>query len=219
MFKIHKNKNYAAEKPLVFLSHKSDDRIYGDLIAKFVREIGISNNQIIYTSHPLHKIPLGSNICDYLRKQINSKIYMLILLSDKYFDSAICMNELGGAWAMKSDYTCFFTPDFNFRNSKFLDSVIDKAKMGVVLNGDKHCRANLIELKNILLALFGNKVDETAADFLVGEFIEQLNAINSKKPTNHPVQSTVIDDNNRVDLDGLSLAERMLLLRFYSSVI
>ena len=67
------NKN----EPIIFLSHKSDDKKYADALEKFITGLGVKNNQLIYTSHPLHKIPLDANIYDYLRKRINGNTFMI----------------------------------------------------------------------------------------------------------------------------------------------
>lgn len=49
---------------LIFISHKSDDKKYGDALERFIIGLGVKNNQLIYTSHPLHKIPLDASIYD-----------------------------------------------------------------------------------------------------------------------------------------------------------
>lgn len=73
-----KIENKRAEK-LIFLSHKSNDKKYGDALRDFIIGLGVQDNQLIYTSHPLHKIPMDKNIYDYLRNNINSEIFMIIL--------------------------------------------------------------------------------------------------------------------------------------------
>ena len=49
-------------EPLIFLSHRSTDKKYGDALAQLFPGIGVKNEQLIYSSHPLHKIPLDKNI-------------------------------------------------------------------------------------------------------------------------------------------------------------
>ena len=66
-------------EPLIFLSHKSDDKKYGDALRNFIIGLGVKDNQLIYTSHPMHKIPLDVSIYDYLRKNITSNVFMIIL--------------------------------------------------------------------------------------------------------------------------------------------
>jgi hypothetical protein len=63
----------------IFLSHRSTNKKYADALERFIVGLGVKNDQLIYTSHPLHKIPLGKKIYDYLRENINDQVFMIIL--------------------------------------------------------------------------------------------------------------------------------------------
>jgi hypothetical protein len=91
------------QTPLIFLSHCSKDKKYGDALEALIMGLGVQPEQLIYTSHPLHKIPLGENIYDYLRKCMNQNIYMIILWSKSYLESPACLNEMGAAWVKQSN--------------------------------------------------------------------------------------------------------------------
>jgi len=56
--------------PIIFISHSSSDKPYGDALQKFIMGLGIEKEQLIYTSHELHKIPQGADIYEYLREKI-----------------------------------------------------------------------------------------------------------------------------------------------------
>ena len=160
--------------PIIFLSHSSSDKHYADALEKFIIGLGVKNDQLIYTSHPLHKIPLDANIYDYLRKNIYKEIFMIILWSDKYLESPACLNEMGAAWVTQSDYTNTFVPTFHFGNPKFHECAVDTRKMGAILNGDAHCKANIIELKNKIQSMFGLANDEAQTAYLLDEFIKEI---------------------------------------------
>lgn len=83
---------------VIFISHKSDDKKYGDALRNFIIGLGVKEKQLVYTSHPLHKIPLDESIYEYLRSHFNSTLFMIILWSDKYLESPACLNEMGAAW-------------------------------------------------------------------------------------------------------------------------
>jgi hypothetical protein len=163
-----------AGEPLIFLSHKSDDKKYADALERFIIGLGVKNNQLIYSSHPLHKIPLDSNIYDYLREHIYSKVFMIILWSDRYLDSPACLNEMGAAWVTRSDYTNIYVPSFSFGNPKYRECAVDTSKMGAVLNGDDHCKANMIELKYKIQNLFALENNENQSMFLIDQFIKEI---------------------------------------------
>lgn len=42
-----------SKNKLIFLSHKSKDKKYGDALRDFIVGLGVNNDQLIYTSHPL----------------------------------------------------------------------------------------------------------------------------------------------------------------------
>lgn len=168
-----KIENIKSEK-IIFLSHKSNDKKYGDALRDLIIGLGVSNNQLIYTSHPLHKIPMDRNIYDYLKDNINSEIFMIILWSNDYLESPACLNEMGAAWVTQSDYTNIYVPTFNFGNPKYHECAVDTRKMGAVLNGDGHCKANILELKNKIQALFSLKDDEQKTMYLIDEFINKI---------------------------------------------
>ena len=168
-------KNEKNKKPnKIFLSHSSSDTRYGNAIRDFLNGIGIKNNQIIYTSSPVNKIPFGKNIFDYLRENIDSNVFVIILLSNSYLESVACLNEMGGAWVAKSDYLCFFTPDFDFSNPKYHQCAIDTRKMGAVLKPGSNCRTSMIEFKNILCEQFNTKIEEKDFSYLLDTFLESI---------------------------------------------
>jgi len=165
-----------AQDKIIFLSHKSDDKKYGDALREFIIGLGVKDEQLIYTSHPLNKIPMDENIYDYLRKHINSQVFMIILWSDKYLESPACLNEMGAAWVTQADYTNIYVPGFSFGNPKYHECAVDTRKMGAVLNGDAHCKTSMIELKNKIIKLFDLEDNEAKTSLLLDEFIKNIKA-------------------------------------------
>ena len=170
------------KEPIIFLSHRSSDKKYGDALEKLIVGLGVKNHQLIYSSHPLHKIPLDKNIYDYLRENIGRDTFVIILWSDAYLDSPACLNEMGAAWVMQTDYTNIYTPDFSFGNPKYHQCAVDTRMMGAVLNGDQHCKASMIELKNKIVKMFGLQVDEQSWTYLLDEFINDIKTDSPKAP-------------------------------------
>lgn len=163
--------------PIIFISHKSDDKEYGDALEKFIMGLGIKKEQLIYTSHPLHKIPLNENIYEYLRKNISRKIFMIILWSNKYLESPACLNEMGAAWIVQCDYTNIYTPTFSFGNPKYHECAVDTRKMGAVLNGDENCKQSMLELKDKIQELFNLESDDKQITYLLDNFINEIKEI------------------------------------------
>ena len=167
------NKNEKNE-PLIFLSHSSANKKYGDALEKLFSGMGIKNEQLIYTSHPLHKIPLDKNIYEYLRLAFNRKLFVIILWSNEYLESPACLNEMGAAWVTQSDYTNIYVPSFDFKNPKYYKCAVDKNKMGAILDGSDNCKTNIIELKNKVAEIFSLDIDEKQWVYLLDQFIEDI---------------------------------------------
>lgn len=158
----------------VFISHCSSNKKYGDALEKLLTGLGVKDNQIIYTSHPLHKIPLNENIYDYLRNSINKNVFVIILWSNEYLKSPACLNEMGAAWVTQTDYVNMYTPNFSFDNPKYNECAVDIKKMGVVLNGNINCKASMIEFRDKILEIFGNTLDDSKWTYLLDQFIEDI---------------------------------------------
>ena len=162
------------DEPFIFISHKSDDKKYGDAIRAFLIGLGIKDEQLIYTSHPLNRIPTGEKIFAYLRKHINSRSYMVFLWSDKYLDSPACLNEMGAAWVVQADYTHMYVPSFDFNNPKYRQCAIDTDEMGIVLKADTNCRIRMLEFKDKIQTLFNLSSDEKKVTSLLDDFIRNI---------------------------------------------
>lgn len=168
------SKTKTSDKSIIFISHSSADKKYGDALRKFIIGLGVKDEQLIYTSHPLNKIPLDKNIYEYLRENFNNKVFMIILWSDTYLESPACLNEMGAAWVTQSDYTNIYNPNFKFGNPKYHKCAVDTRKMGAVLRNDEDCKANMIELKNKILKMFNLEIDEKHFMVLLDEFIKDI---------------------------------------------
>lgn len=166
--------NASHRNQIIFISHKSDDKKYGDALREFIVGLGIKDEQLIYTSCSMNKIPMDLNIYEYLRKNIHSEIFMIILWSDSYLESPACLNEMGAAWVVQADYTNIYVPKFSFGNPKYHQCAVDTNKMGAVLNGDDHCKMSMMELKDKIVKMFDLTVDEKKVMYLLDRFIEKI---------------------------------------------
>lgn len=115
----------------VFISHASKDRLFGDAIVRLLSGIGLAKNQIIYTSDSDYGIPPGHDIFDYLKDQISDGTYMIYLLSGNYYNSIVCLNEMGAAWVRQADEQMLLLPGFDTNDPRFQSGVSNPNKMAV----------------------------------------------------------------------------------------
>ena len=166
---IEKNDN-----PIIFISHSSTDKRYGDALKNFINGLGVKDNQLIYTSHELNGIPMDKNIYEYLRENFNNRVFMIILWSNTYLERPACLNEMGAAWVTQSDYTNIYVPNFEFGNPKYHQCAVDTRKMGAVLKNDGHCKTKMIELKDKILKMYNLEIDEKHFMVLLDNFMKAI---------------------------------------------
>lgn len=165
-------------KPIIFLSHQSSDKQYGDAIEELLTRLGVKKEQLIYTSHPLHKVPLGNNIYDYLREHIHADILMIVLWSDNYLESPACLNEMGAAWVTQPEVVQMYIPPFDFHNPKVGKCAISTREAGIMLNGDEQCKAGMVELKSRVEKKLSISIDESTTSFCIDQFINTIKELN-----------------------------------------
>lgn len=136
------------KRKAIFISHSSKDVRYVAVIVDLLEKIGLRETQIFCSSFPEYGIPLGENIFDYLKSQFNSlDLTVLFILSDNYYKSEICLNEMGAAWVLKQKAFPIILPEFSIGNMK---GVISGSK-ALLLGSDERClKSELNNLKNYI---------------------------------------------------------------------
>lgn len=118
-------------KKLLFISHAEKD---SKLVEKFVDmlyDMGISEKSMFCSSISEIGVPIKENIYDYLRNLLDSEqVIPIFMLSDNYYASAACLNEMGAVWIKQKDYFTFLLPDFKFSRIK---GAINPSKRGISL--------------------------------------------------------------------------------------
>lgn len=161
----------------IFISHSSADKAYGDAVVALLLQTGLSTNQILYSSHPECGVPIGKNIYDYLRETIHDGSYMIYLLSDQYYDSIACMNEMGAAWMWQNDFLLLATPEFDYNNDKFQKGAADPRNLAVSMDNMIQMRQFIMHIKEIFIT----DVDSIQIEASLRKYFETLNKIENQK--------------------------------------
>ena len=103
--------------------------------------------------------------------------------SNDYLESPACLNEMGALWVTQADYTNIYVPTFSFGNPKYHQCAVDTNKMGAVLNGDEHCKASMLELKDKIVSMFNLDIEEKEVMYLLDTFITRIKEINQNGET------------------------------------
>ena len=121
----------------VFITHSSKDAEYGDLLVELLRNLGLKENEIIFTSNVAYGIPVGQNIFHWLKSQIAEKPFVIYLLSENYYKSIACLNEMGAAWMIENEHAAIFTPEFNLSSKEFQNGALDPREIGFYINHEE----------------------------------------------------------------------------------
>lgn len=109
----------------IFISHASEDQ---ELIDRFVDSIlllgmNIDSASIAYTSREDTGVTPGDNIPQFIQNNIACASIVLLMISDNYKASEVCMNEMGAAWALKKNMVQILLPDTSFNKLGWLGSL------------------------------------------------------------------------------------------------
>lgn len=175
------------EKPKkLFISHSEKDKPYVSAIVDLLVYMGLTQEEIFCSSIPGFDIGYGEDIYKYLKDQfMNYDLHVLFILSDNYYKSAACLNEMGAAWVLQKKYDSILLPGFEFAE---IDGAMNSRKKAMKLEGDS------AELKNSLKQF----VDDLTREFELKEksfaiweryrdrFLDEINSI--KRPIEEDTQ-------------------------------
>lgn len=150
-------------KRKIFISHASADKEVCDAFVDILENLGVPEDEILYTSSPRHGVPGDMDIFEYLRSNISSGITVFYMLSDNYYKSAYCLNEMGAAWITQNDSSTFILPNLTVG----IRGVIDGNKKAYNLSEP----LELIQLKGKILEAFGGKISEAKWEEVKSEFL------------------------------------------------
>lgn len=138
--------------PKIFISHSTKDKPYVEKIVALLDDMGLDQTQLFCSSMPGYDIPVGRDIFEYLREQfLEYDLHVIFVHSPSYYRSAVSLNEMGAAWALRSDYTSLLLPGFNFEQ---MIGVVDNRTIAIKLDNDR------IEVKDKLNQLYTQIVTE-----------------------------------------------------------
>lgn len=117
----------------VFISHSSKDELISRAFSSFLIHVGIPESHILCSSQPGTHIRAGELLYPALRHALDRRnVLFIALLSDNYYSSAVCLNEMGAAWVKKHECFEFILPGFSFESVKGV--IKENEQVGVSLS-------------------------------------------------------------------------------------
>lgn len=207
----------------IFITHSSTDKEYVLLLTELLRNLKVPNASIICTSDPHHKIPNGESTYSWLRRQfLDSDLHMIFVLSENYYRSTPCLNEMGAAWLTAKKSDLLLLPGFGFNDLKEKDGCLDKdIQGGNIDSDDRMLKAWLQNLRDDIVKEFNlEKPNDLDWEEYRDSFINNMRSVTPKQATNNKVQDedeydfgeekedpviqAIIDAGGISDLEGIS---------------
>ena len=166
------------KQPKIFISHKSEDLPFVKELMRLLEFlIGTDADKIFCSSIAGYDIKPGREILSELKRQFDDyEIYFIVVHSPRYYESSICLNEMGAAWVLGTKFCSFLTSDCKFT---MLDGAIDGKYMSVKVDDNYDIVVSkLNSLKDELLEIFSiEKFNQTRWEAYRNEFIRNTQRI------------------------------------------
>ena len=100
----------------------------------------------------------------------------MFILSENYYQSPACLNEMGAAWVLQSEYSTVVVPGFDIPNIK---GAINPRKIAMLLGDDRHIRGTFNKFRERLVNIFKLKDldDDIVWENHRNAFIESVNSL------------------------------------------
>lgn len=182
------------KKPKIFISHKTEDKPFVEELVDLIEHIiGTDSDNIFCSSIGGYDIKPGKDILSELKRQFEENdVLFIIVHSPRYYQSPICMNEMGAAWVLGSNFFSFLTSDCKFSNLK---GVIDGKYMSIKVNDSLDMvMSKLNSFKDYLLETFNlnkEKFNNTRWELKRNEFIARSCHIEYDTPKENAIVQEV----------------------------
>jgi hypothetical protein len=171
----------------IFISHSSRNKFYGDKLVDLLRSVGVKEKEMIFTSNTAYGIPVGQNIFNWLKSQITEKPFVIYLLSEEYYQSVACLNEMGAAWIIENKHAALFTPNFNLSSKEFQSGALDPREIGFYITDEERILS--------FLHLISEDFEISKSHIIISQSVKKfLNEIsNYKTEIVNPIVSDLIE--------------------------
>lgn len=121
------------ERTKVFISHSHKDKIIATALVELLIKLGLNRENIIASSTPKAQLHAGTSLYAELRTALSDKnVLVIFLLSDNFYSSTVCMNEMGATWVNGSKSYFMVLPGFTFE--KVEGVILENSPIGISLS-------------------------------------------------------------------------------------
>lgn len=153
----------------IFVSHSSKDERICTAFVHLLEVLGVPEKNILYSSSERFGIPADMDIFEYLKSSISEKFNVYYMLSDNYYNSVYCLNEMGAAWINQNEYSIYILPNL----TRSIEGVIDNSKKGFRLDN----KINLNQLRVKISKDFNSSISDNKWDEEKDKFLKIVNEV------------------------------------------
>lgn len=168
--RIEQDKRERSKAKRIFISHSSKDKRWvQEFIDKIlVRGCCINSNQIFCTSIEANGIKTGNDLRKQLKEHLIYCEVVILLISDNYKESPICLNEMGASWILDKTVIPILFPANDYEDLGWLYEI----SKGMKLDNDEQ----LDELRDDMITTLKlkNKIKTSEWTRLKKDFINSL---------------------------------------------
>lgn len=102
----------------IFISHATADKEIVESFIDLLEDIGLKSNQIFCSSFEGYGIPLGEDFLDRIKQELASDVLVLFIITNNFYDSKVCLCEMGAAWALSKGHIPIVVPPLSYSDIK-----------------------------------------------------------------------------------------------------
>lgn len=167
------------KKKKIFISHSSKNKKITDKFVELLRDMGVKNEQIYYSSYEETGVNFLQDCFQRIKEEFNeNELLVIFMISREFYSSKICIAEMGATWVTTANkYIPIIIPPYSYSN---VEGVINTTQAGIALN-DTSINAKIEKLKeDIELFLeIENKTNAIEWNRKKDEFLRYINVLES----------------------------------------
>jgi len=98
----------------VFISHASKDKVYVREVIDLIEAMGVPSRDIFCTSFEGYGIKLGEDFLQRIKNELNDEVLVVFILSENFYNSAVCLCEMGATWVKTNKHIPVLIPPFSY---------------------------------------------------------------------------------------------------------
>jgi len=176
--------------PRVFISHAAkDEALVEEIVDLLDGGIGLHPDDIFCSSLPGMGIPTGEDFVAYIKSQVTNPEVVLLVLSQEFFKSQFCNNEVGASWALDLSVYPLLVPPVGYGDLRGVLSGKQAAKLDdkEKLNDLRDDLTERLSLKPLRTSHWERKRDKFLSK--LGDFLAPLAAPATPVASPPPVSS------------------------------